>query len=67
MAESFCKCLIDMFDPDQTKVKQAIEEAEAFQNGYERARNQPGESDVDSDYENSDDEKVIYIYIYINI
>jgi hypothetical protein len=39
MAEGFCKCLIDMFDPDQTKVKQAIEEAEAFLNGYDKGRN----------------------------
>ncbi len=48
-----------MFDPDQTKVKQAIEEAEAFLNGYDKGRNNNrGDSDADSDYENSDEDKV---------
>ena len=54
-----------MFDPDQSKVKSAIEEAEAFQNGYDRQKNDRlgDNSDLDSDYENSDEEKVKYKYI----
>ena len=65
MAESFCKSLVDMYEPDQVKVRNAMEEAETIANGNDRGKNDKAgaDSDGDSDYDNvNEEDKVLVCY-----
>ncbi len=63
MAESFCKSLADLYDPEQVKVKNAMEEIEAMANGNDKGKYEKvgADSDGDSDYDNiNEEDKVTY-------
>jgi len=68
MAESFCKSLVDLYEPDQVKVRNAMEEAEIIANGNDKGKNDRAgaDSDGDSDYDNvNEEDKVLFFFYYL--
>lgn len=56
---------MDLYEPDQVKLKQALEEARLIANGNDSTNNNrmADNSDGDSDYDNvNEDDKVIILF-----